>query len=93
MFGLKRLEVLLEMSRRFKKTPSGLAQVLEDEGHLSGGEHPLRHPVVGLSQGLGKLRVRLYPQRQAVQCRTLADIGGIRLCQFTLVIRADFHRF
>ena len=39
-----------------------LSQILENQRYLSGGEHPLRHPIVRFFQCFGQLRVRLDPR-------------------------------
>ena len=66
-----------------------LAQILKDQRHLSGGEHTLRHPIVRFFQGFGELGVRLDPLCQTVEGCTRADVRGVSLSQFALVIRSD----
>ena len=75
------------------KKNSGLSQVLENQGDLTGSEHVLRGAVLRLAERFGELLVSLDPGGQAVKRCTLTDVGSIGLCQFVFVIRTDavFH--
>ena len=68
---------------------SRFSQVFKYQCDLLGREHPLVGAVIRFGQSLGKLGVQLNPLCQSVQGGSRADVGCIRLCQFTLIIRSD----
>ena len=75
------------------KKNSGLSQVFENQGDLTGSEHALRDAIISLAERFGKLLVGSYPGGKAVEGGTGTNVGRVCLCQFTFVIGSDavFH--
>ena len=65
--------------------------MLEDQGHLPGGEEALPGIIAGLLEGLGEGLVQLDPMGQPVEGRLWGDLRGVGPGQLALAVGSDSH--